>query len=154
MEIECDFCGKTFEYTEPPSHYKRSKHHYCSRTCQAKGVNLQRGNNLHGMANDRKPRYVIWQSAKKRARKKDMEFTIKPQDIPEIPDKCPVLGIDIKPNKEVGPKDSSPSLDRIDSSQGYIPNNIRIISNRANRLRQDANIEEIRLILEDMISYE
>ena len=71
------------------------------------------------------------------------------EDIPEIPKYCPVLGIEIKSNTTNAPLDSSPSLDRIDSSKGYIKGNVRIISNRANRIKSDATIEELRKVLED-----
>jgi hypothetical protein len=34
MKYKCDFCGKECKTT--PSHFKRSKHHFCSRECLAK----------------------------------------------------------------------------------------------------------------------
>ena len=155
MEIKCDYCGKKFEYTGGKAHYEREDNHYCSRSCQGKGNNLKQGNRLHGMAkegeNGKQPkRYRIWNNVKKRAKKDGRKFTLEPSDIPKIPKKCPILGIKIKENDEVGPKDSSPSLDRIKQEEGYTPENIRIISNRANRLRQDATKEELKLILQDM----
>ena len=54
-----------------------------------------------------------------------------------------------KRTKKSWPLDSSPSLDRINPKYWYIKWNIRIISNRANRIKSDASIEEIRLILKD-----
>lgn len=155
MEIKCDFCGKKFEYTEGMAHYKRSENHYCSRSCQAKANNLRQGNKLHGMARGRSSseypkRYKIWCNARKRARKKGKKFSLEPEDIPEIPEKCPILGIPIEESNEPGPTDNSPSLDRINPEEGYTPENVRIISNRANRLRQDATVKELELILEDM----
>lgn len=44
----------------------------------------------------------------------------------------------------------SPSLDRIDSSQGYTRENCQIISDRANRLKRDATPDEI-LLLADWV---
>ena len=55
--------------------------------------------------------------AKKRAEKLGIEFSIELDDI-VIPEKCPVLGLEIK-RKIDGKKESSPSLDRKDSSKGY-----------------------------------
>ena len=83
--------------------------------------------------------------AKKRAKKLGIEFSIELNDI-VIPEKCPVLGIEIK-RKIDGKKESSPSLDRKDSTKGYTKENIAVISNRANRLKSDATLEEITLIM-------
>lgn len=50
-----------------------------------------------------------------------------------IPETCPVLGIPLTIGGKRSP--SSPSLDRIDPALGYVPGNIRVISDRANRLK-------------------
>lgn len=70
------------------------------------------------------------------------EVTITVDDIPEIPDICPVFKTPMK----------IPSLDRINSKKGYVPGNIRIISYRANTLKNDASPEELRLLYEDAIA--
>jgi hypothetical protein len=44
---------------------------------------------------------------------------------------------------------SSPSLDRIDSSKGYVKGNVRVISHRANLLKNNATVEELKLLLVD-----
>ena len=153
MEVICDYCGKTFEYTESISHYNRTKHHYCSRSCQGNGNNVVLGNNIHGLAGKglkKDKRYSIWCNVKKRAKQKGIEFNLNVEDIPEIPLVCPVLGIEIKANKISAPLDSSPSLDRINPNLGYIKDNVRIISNRANRIKADATIGEVELILKDL----
>ncbi|WP_145960516.1 hypothetical protein [Novosphingobium meiothermophilum] len=41
---------------------------------------------------------------------------------------------------------NSPSLDRIEPELGYVPGNTIVISNRANRLKSDATIDELRAI--------
>lgn len=41
----------------------------------------------------------------------------------------------------------SPSIDRVDTSKGYTPENCRVISWRANRLKSDATPEELVLLL-------
>jgi len=145
MEIKCHYCGKIFDYKEGIAHFKRTKHHYCSTRCQASGKEK------HGLAKwrNKDKRYNIWCDVKRRAKRKGKEFTLSIYDIPKIPSICSVLGIQIKANIVAGPLDSSPSLDRIDNKIGYIPGNVRIISNRANRLRQDATISELKLIIKD-----
>jgi len=155
VEIACDYCGKVFTYKGGPAHYRRTKNHYCSRSCQGNGNNINLGNRLHGLARNgadgkQDKRYRIWCGVKKRALQKGIAFEIEPDDIPDIPAQCPVLGIEIEENTGNGPLDSSPSLDRIHPEKGYVRGNIRIISNRANRLRQDATKEEMVLLLEDI----
>ena len=129
IKTTCDFCGKEFEFIGGIAHFKRRPEHFCSQTCQANRQNIKQGNKLHGLAGrgDKKDkRYTIWCSAKKRAKLKGQEFNL-----------------EIESNKTHSPLDSSPSLDRIDSKKGYIKGNVQIISNRANRIKADATVEEI-----------
>ena len=64
---------------------------------------------------------------------------------------CPVLGIEIdwladaKSNKG-GPSDFSPSIDRLIPELVYTPGNVHLISMRANRLKSDGNLEDIRKV--------
>ena len=141
MELTCPVCWKEFIFKWWPAHYKRTKQHFCSRSCQ------WIWKRLHWISWSKK--YKIWCDVKKRATKKWTEFTLEPEDIPEIPKYCPVLWIEIIVSKVKWPIDSSPSLDRINPKYWYIKWNIRIISNRANRIKSDATIEEIKLILKD-----
>ena len=153
IKTTCDFCGKEFEFISGIAHFKRRPEHFCSQTCQANRQNIKQGNKLHGLAGhgDKKDkRYTIWCGAKKRAKLKGQEFNLEIEDIPAIPEFCPILNIKIVANKTHSPLDSSPSLDRIDSNKGYTKGNIQIISNRANRIKSDATIEEIELLLNFM----
>jgi len=47
-------------------------------------------------------------------------------------------------------KDSSPSLDRIDNTKGYVKGNVAVICYRANWLKNNANVKEIEAILRYM----
>lgn len=87
---------------------------------------------------------------KHRAKTKGIEFKISSDDL-ELPDFCPVLGIEIRYGSEVRMSPNSPSVDRIDNSKGYLPDNIKVISNRANILKKDGTIEEMRKIVQYMI---
>ncbi len=89
----------------------------------------------------------MWYVSKSRAKGKNLPFTLSIEDI-VIPDICPVLGIPLfcaggrtNPN--------SPSIDRLDSQGGYTPDNIHIISWRANKIKTDAKLWE----LEALVAY-
>ena len=146
IKTNCGYCEKEFEYTDGLSHFNRTKKHYCSRDCQ----NVRHGMGRRGIKKD--DRYKIWCSASKRAKENNIIFSLEPNDIPNIPDICPILGINIKKNTIAGPLDSSPSIDRIKPELGYIVGNIRIISNRANRLRSDANTKELFNLYKDSLT--
>jgi hypothetical protein len=92
------------------------------------------------------PEYSMFYDARKRAQAFDLPFAIEPSHI-VIPDFCPVLGIELLAK---GARDSRPSLDRIVPSLGYVPENIRVISFRANRIKSDATASELRAVLKYM----
>ena len=74
----------------------------------------------------------------------NIPFDITPEDI-FIPQYCPVLGIKLQIGN--GDSDNSPSLDRIVPVSGYVRNNIQVISTRANRIKNDATLVELRCVL-------
>jgi hypothetical protein len=78
--------------------------------------------------------------AKTRAKKSNVPFDIKKSDI-VIPTHCPVLGIPLFMGSGSSSM-NSPSLDRIVPSLGYVPDNIAVISLRANMIKNDGTIEE------------
>jgi hypothetical protein len=87
--------------------------------------------------------------AKNRAKKEGLPFDLTENDI-YIPDICPVFGypLEIGVNKKkVQP--NSPSLDRIIPERGYVKSNIRVISYKANIMKNNASFEEMIKIGED-----
>ena len=92
---------------------------------------------------ERDPRDIMRQNARARAREAGVPFTIGVEDI-VIPTHCPILGIPLFRTKGRGGGDNSPSLDRIEPERGYVPGNVIVISNRANRLKSDATVKELR----------
>lgn len=87
------------------------------------------------------PNYHLLRFAKARAKKYDLEFSLSEDDI-SVPDACPILGIPLI--RGIGkPVPGSPTIDRIDSTGGYTPDNVQVISWRANTLKKDANTEEL-----------
>ena len=90
---------------------------------------------------------VLHKNARCRARKSGIEFNIEAEDV-VIPKKCPVLGITLEKFNKPGGHHASPTIDRIDPSKGYVKGNVRVISMRANRMKSDANIENVKALLE------
>lgn len=75
--------------------------------------------------------------------KNSVPFDFCLDDLAPFPLQCPVLDIDIDYFKKgQGGSNHSPSIDRLVPSKGYVTGNVRIISQKANRLKQDASIEE------------
>ena len=88
---------------------------------------------------------TIWKGAKQRAKRQGVPFDINICDI-KIPEYCPVLGIKIQ--QGIGQNvDASPSLDKIIPSKGYVKGNIQVISWRANSIKRDASLEEIKSVV-------
>ncbi len=96
---------------------------------------------------DNRVRHTLY-AAKKRAKEKGIEFTLELSDI-VIPTHCPVLGIPLEFQRGK-PSDNSPSIDRIDNSKGYTPDNVVVISMRANQLKRDATLPELKALVEYM----
>jgi hypothetical protein len=84
-------------------------------------------------------------SARKNAKKKSLPFNLDLSDI-KIPERCPLLDIKLYKNGNFSNRDTSPSLDRIEPDIGYVKGNIRVVSYRANRIKNDATPEELKMI--------
>lgn len=83
---------------------------------------------------------------KKRAKENGLEFNLTIDDI-HIPAKCPVLGFPLVIGGRLRSQIwNSPSLDRCDNTMGYVKGNVRVISHRANGLKSDATLDEIRRV--------
>jgi hypothetical protein len=92
--------------------------------------------------NRKNPKRILLGMAKYRAKKENKEFNLTLDDIPEIPEFCPYLGLKLRPSKGKANK-NSPSLDRINNKLGYVKGNIIVVSYRANALKSDAGLEEL-----------
>ena len=62
-----------------------------------------------------------------------------------VPDFCPVLGIELTWSDHK--TNSTPSVDRLIPEKGYVRGNICVISERANRLKNNATQEELQAIV-------
>lgn len=94
----------------------------------------------------RKPWMRTLNSAKTRAKEDNLPFDLTAEFLKKLYDQnngiCPVLKIPITDNNPL-------SIDRIIPELGYIQSNVRLISWRANTLRNNATLSELRLILAD-----
>jgi len=83
----------------------------------------------------------IWEVAKTRAKQRGIPFTIECEDV-VIPENCIVLGIPLDSRN----RDYNPTIDEIVQGKGYVPGNFAVISGRANRIKSDASLAELKAI--------
>ena len=101
---------------------------------------------------------LMYSRAKSSAKRKGIEFTISKNDI-VIPEYCPLLGVKFT-NTYLNPdenRDYVPSLDRINNLKGYTPDNIWVISFKANRMKNTATLDELKVFCErvkDIIKFD
>lgn len=94
-------------------------------------------------------------TSKKRlnGRRRDIEFNITIQDIKELHDKangkCAISGLDMT---HCWNSLRAVSIDRIDSSQGYIHGNVQLVCMWANLAKQRFSNDDIKTILDDYYS--
>ena len=150
----CQHCGKEFIRKQ-----KNSK--WCSTLCGNRARNRTYYNKSPERTRERFKQSRITQReslmlsrCKYRAKQSGLPFNLTKDDI-VIPEFCPVLGIklrqmaiDEEPKRGYHPQ--APSLDRIIPELGYVKGNVRVISARANLLKNDATVLELELVLQDL----
>ena len=97
-------------------------------------------------ADDR--RYKMFHNAQHRAKRKGIPFSITIDDI-IIPETCPLLNIELVSSSDKNDP-RNPSLDQIVPGKGYTPDNIQVISYRANVLKWAASLQELELLVENL----
>jgi hypothetical protein len=91
----------------------------------------------------------IWNNIRKRAEATGRPFAMTREMIADMladAEVCPVLGIPMT-YAEGRAHDASPSFDCFDPVLGYVPGNVHVISRRANMIKHNATIEEVRMVL-------
>lgn len=172
ITITCDQCGK--EYLKPLSEYKRNKelgrHNFCSRSCAAKYNSSHRSQkmiehsnseenkqhllkvnqsyNLHEKFPEKRFSYFL-----RNCRRRFKECTITLNDLQEQWDRqngiCPYSGISLvipTYKKYHNNPIYSASVDRIDSSKGYIPGNIQFVSACINYMKNTMSDKDTKYI--------
>ncbi len=110
----------------------------------------------HGLALAHDKRYYMWKASRQHAKKQHVPWDLQLEDIPIIPAVCPVLGITLD-QASTKTNDHSPSLDRVIPERGYVPNNVQIISWRANRIKSNATPAELMMLvkyIQEHVSHE
>lgn len=175
VTVVCGYCKKEFEkvQTEVVRNAKKGRNNYCSRECAIKGASkirtgVKRGpatkeqkKKLLSICGNRRDKYTPYRYTYRtiKARYKDVDITI--DDLVEIwkkqNGKCPYTGYDLilPENGNIKKIDifHRASLDRIDSSKGYIKGNVQFVSTPINYLKSDKTDEEIRRFLRDIAEY-
>lgn len=131
----CPFCGNSFERIG-------FAQKYCKPRCRVQ-ANQPAQNLSTKICHQKNPIPNIIKTIRHRAKKRGQEFTITKEDI-VIPEFCPVFGFKMEHNfGKNGGKFNSPSVDRIDNTKGYTPENIQIISRLANAMKSEASPEQL-----------
>lgn len=153
----CRICGvvkplSSFNYRSDSGKYrseckpcKSDIHH---RYYETKYSNIAKEKSKKKRQEDQRASLLL--SCKMSARKKGLEFNITVDDI-QIPEVCPILGIKLTNIQGSGRVWSNASVDRIDSSKGYVVGNVQVISCKANTMKQDATVEELRAFCINML---
>ena len=135
-----------------PSNNKFYTRHTCRECINLKNKNKQSPADLRSKAQREKkrrdnPAYRMYHGAKQRAKNKNLPFDIDQSYIQTIiPTHCPVLGIPLL-NGSGKFHNNSLSLDKIIPSKGYVKGNVCVISDRANRLKRDATLDELKKLV-------
>lgn len=93
-------------------------------------------------------RRIKWKEAlllslRQRSKERDIPFDLELEDIPDMPELCPILQVPMVRNTPY-----APSADRIKCHLGYVKGNIQIISRKANTMKLNATDEELILFSE------
>lgn len=81
-------------------------------------------------------------AAKSNCKKFGIDFGITLEDL-QMPEYCNLTGVRLTNILGKGRTKTNASLDRIDSTKGYVKGNVQIISDLANRMKQNASPEEL-----------
>jgi hypothetical protein len=161
----CDNCGTEFE--KPQSEILRNKklgrQNFCSRTCVGLNniKNFGDGKNKYDISKHsgwKKDEFTKFRYHFRNIKSRNKEVNITLEDLRDVWDTqqetCPYLGIKLILNSYSKIKKdpiTSASLDRIDSSKGYVKGNIQWISRAVNLMKNDMSENELLKIFELII---
>jgi len=175
VKVICDNCGKEFErpLKEVTRIKSKGRHLYCCRECVSKGTSKVRKEMPYKPASDKMLEHLKHICRNHRdeytpfrytyrcvtRRFKDVDITL--DDLKETWEKqngiCPYTGLSLilPENSNVNEIDffHRASLDRIDSSLGYVKGNIQFISTPINLMKSTKSDIEVRKFLKEISVY-
>lgn len=80
-----------------------------------------------------------------KCKKFNIEFDIDREDI-KLPDMCPIFHTPFDLTRK--DRNNAPSVDRIDNSKGYIKGNVIVVSNKANAMKREATLQDMKRLVE------
>jgi len=96
-----------------------------------------------------RPEIFVLHNIRTRAKQQGVPCTLTVEDIATAtPEYCPVLGIRLErsTNPKGGVADNAPTVDRLIPSLGYVKDNIIVVSHKANRIKNNATVEELETV--------
>ena len=156
---ECETChcskpSKNFRLrTEAKTHSRRPFCLACEKTKRNRSYIGNKPDHLKKIAHYRSENWemkMLWQ-AKATATRKNIPFDLEAGDI-SIPTHCKYLGIPLTRSLGDGVVWSNTSLDRIDSSKGYVKGNVEVISRKANSMKNMATLDELRIFAKNILA--
>ena len=93
----------------------------------------------------------IYYRVKQSSKKRNLQFNIEPHDI-IIPTHCPLLNVELLFDKVYSSSDNYYTIDRIDSSKGYVKDNVQIISLLANTMKNKATKDQLLTFSKNILS--
>lgn len=173
--VVCDNCGKNFQkpVSEVNRNNKTGRHNYCCRKCSAAGASQTRSNlphrpateklkkHLNNICGNRRDIYSPFKYTYRCIKRRFQETNLTLEDLKELWEKqdgiCPYTGF-----KLILPENSNlatidffhrASLDRIDSSLGYIKGNVQFVSTPINLLKSTQSDKETKKFLKEISEF-
>lgn len=153
----CRICGITKPFSSFTFRSDNNKYRSECRDCKSKIHHNYYENKYSEKAKARSRDFrsedqvaALLSSCRQSARRKGFEFNLTAEDI-VIPKTCPYLGVELTNVQGKGRVWTNASVDRIDSSKGYVSGNIQVISCKANTMKQNASVDELRAFCKNML---
>lgn len=135
----CSRCGVIKSHLEYRKQYRGK-----SRTAFPRAWCKVCDNSARKTSSQKTPeRRLAWalRTIKIKSQQRNIPFGIVLDEFLPIPRVCPIFAT---PMNYDGNRDSVPTFDRLIPKLGYISGNVRLISHRANRIKSDATLEELK----------